>query len=311
MSPAVAIVDIGSNTIKVLVAARDDAGQLAVLKSGTKEARISAGISHEEPVLSEDGMARGLAAIQELLADAASLSPVRAQLVATSAVRDARNGREFIDRVRRATGFDIRLLTGDEEANAIGAGLTCDPALASLQNFYVFDLGGGSMEFLSFSGRKIQEAISLQLGCVRLTEKFVADPSGPFLPEARKRIMAHTRLAVAESEFRFDLPFPAAVATGGTASTVRALHGARHGLPIEKTPTLITVQHLRELLDQLAPLTLEQRKQVPGMPTARADIFPTALATILAVAETGALTAFHHSFYNLRYGLAAKLLGEL
>ena len=202
-------------------------------------------------------------------------------------------------------------MTGDEEANAIGRGLTCDPALARLQNFYVFDLGGGSMEFLSFAGRKIQEAISLQLGCVRLTEKFVADHAGAFLPEARKRIMAHTRLAVAESQFRFDLPFPAAVATGGTASTVRAIHGARTGQRIEETPTLITVQHLRELLDQLAPLSLEQRKQVPGMPAARADIFPTALATLIAVAETGALTAFHHSFYNLRYGLAAELLGEL
>jgi exopolyphosphatase/guanosine-5'-triphosphate,3'-diphosphate pyrophosphatase len=89
------------------------------------------------------------------------------------------------------------------------------------------------------------------------------------------------------------------------------MHGARLGQPIEQTPTLITVQHLRELLDQLAPLTLEQRRQIPGIPAARADIFPTALATLLAVAESGGLTAFHHSFYNLRYGLAAALLGEL
>ncbi len=311
MSPAVAIVDIGSNTIKVLVAARDDAGHLTVLKSRTSDARISAGISHEAPMLSEDGMTRGLAAIQELLAEAASFSPVRAQLVATSAVRDARNGREFAERIRRATGFELRILTGGEEANAIGSGLTCDPALASLRNFYVFDLGGGSLECLSFAERKVQEALSLQLGCVRLTEKFVADPSAPFSPEARKRIMAHTRLAVAESEFRFDLPFPAAIATGGTAATVRTIHGARIGQPIEKTPTLITVQHLRALLDELAPLTLEQRKQVPGMPAARADIFPAALATMIAVAETGGLTAFHHSFYNLRYGLAAELLREI
>ena len=311
MSPAVAIVDIGSNTIKVLVAARDDAGRLAVLKSHTIDARISAGISHDEPVLSEAGIVRGLAAIQQLLADTAPFSPARAQLVATSAVRDARNGRDFADRVRRATGFEIRILTGDEEANAIGRGLTCDPALAGLQNFYVFDLGGGSLECLSFADRKIQEAISLQLGCVRLTEKFISDPSAPFSPEARKRIMAHTRLAVAESAFRFDLPFPAAVATGGAAATVRIIQGARTGRQIGETSSLITVQHLRELLDELAPLTLEQRKLIPGMPAARADIFPTALATLLAVAETGGLTAFQHSFYNLRYGLAADLLGEL
>ena len=307
----VAIVDIGSNSIKVLVAGRDTTGQLTVLKSRTIEARISAGISHDAPVLSEEGMTRGLAAIQELLADAANLSPVRAQLVATSAVRDALNGREFADRVRRATGFEIRILSGDEEANGIGRGLTCDPALKSLQNFYVFDLGGGSLECLSFAEGKTQEAISLQLGCVRLTEKFVADPNGPFPPESRKRIMAHTRLVLAESRFRFDLPFPAAVATGGTASTVRAIHGARSKKPVEATSSLISVQNLRELLDQLAPLTLEERRLSPGISAARADIFPTALATLLAIAETAGLTAFHHSFYNLRYGLAADLLGEV
>jgi len=311
MSPAVAIVDIGSNTIKVLVAARDDSGRLAILKSRTIDARISAGISHAEPSLSEEGMTRGLAAIQELLAESAAFSPVRAQLVATSAVRGARNGAEFADRVRRATGFELRILSGDEEANGIGRGLTCDPALTNLQNFYVFDLGGGSLECLSFAERKIQEAISLPLGCVRLTEKFVADMSAPFSAESRKRIMAHTRLVLAESEFRFDLPYAAAVATGGTATTVRAIHAARTGQKIEEVSTLITLQHLRELLDTLAPLPLEQRKQVPGMPAARADIFPTALATILAVAETGALTAFHHSFYNLRYGLAVELLAEV
>ena len=101
------------------------------------------------------------------------------------------------------------------------------------------------------------------------------------------------------------------IGTHTVNALVRAIHAARTGQKIEEVSTLITLQHLRELLDTLAPLPLEQRKQVPGMPAARADIFPTALATILAVAETGALTAFHHSFYNLRYGLAVELLAEV
>jgi len=309
--PSVAVVDIGSNSIKVLVAGREADGRIASQFSRTIDARISAGISQDQPRLSEEGMARGLAAIQQLLADAAPYSPERAQLVATSAVRDAANGAEFCERILRATGFEVRLLSGEEEANAIGRGLTCDPALADLENFYVFDLGGGSLECLSFSARKAQQELSLQLGCVRLAEKFVTDHSAPFSHEARVRIMGHVRAALAESGFRFDLPDAVAVATGGTVSTVRAIQGAKTGRPAEETAPVITVGRLHELLEQVAALPLRERQQVPGLPAARADVFPTALATFIAIAETGDLSAFRHSFYNLRWGLAAELLANM
>jgi exopolyphosphatase/pppGpp-phosphohydrolase len=124
---SVAVLDIGSNSIKILVAARDAHGHVVPRFQQALDVRISAGINATPPRLSPEGMTAGLAAIQQLLAAAAPHSPERAILVATSAVRDAANGGEFCDRVRQATGFEIRILTGDEEANAIGRGLTCDP----------------------------------------------------------------------------------------------------------------------------------------------------------------------------------------
>jgi exopolyphosphatase/guanosine-5'-triphosphate,3'-diphosphate pyrophosphatase len=172
----VAVIDIGSNSIKLLVASRDAEGRIATLASRTLDARISAGISQEAPELTEESMQRGIGAIRELLAVAAPLSSRQTILVATSAVRDAVNGQVFRERVRQATGQAIRLLSGEEEANLIGRGLTCDPALADLRDFYVFDLGGGSLECLAFRDRRIEQAVSLQLGCVRLTEQFVRDP---------------------------------------------------------------------------------------------------------------------------------------
>ncbi len=309
--PSVAVLDIGSNSIKILVAARSDDGWIASLFSHTIEARISAGISEAEPRLTEESMARGLAAIQELLAAATPYSPVRVMLVATSAVRDAANGAEFRERVRQATGFEIRILTGEEEANGIGRGLTCDPALADLQNFYVFDLGGGSLECLSFNARRVQQAISLQLGAVRLTERFAKDTATPFSAKSSTRVMAHTRTEMAVSGFRFDLVDPTAVVTGGTVSTVRSIVGARTGQKAEQTSPRISVGQLREMLETFGAMPLEQRKLVPGLPAARADIFPTALATVIAIAEVGNISGFRHSFYNLRYGLAAELLGSL
>lgn len=308
-SPAVAVLDIGSNSIKVLVAARASDCGLEILLHKSLDARISAGISAAEPRLSEEGMTRGVAAVQELLALAAPHSPVRTLLVATSAVRDAANGAEFRERVRATTGHEIRILTGREEANGIGRGLTADPALADLRDFYVFDLGGGSLECLEFRDRQIQQELSLQLGCVRLTEKFVRDPNAPFANDSRTLIAAHVAATLRASSFRLGAT-RAAVGTGGTVATVRAVLGARRGLEAEQTEARVTTADLATLLDFLAAMPLEERKRVEGLPPARADVFPTALATILAVADAGGFTEFRHSFYNLRYGLAAELLSE-
>jgi exopolyphosphatase/guanosine-5'-triphosphate,3'-diphosphate pyrophosphatase len=308
MNPSVAVIDIGSNTIKLLVAARNESGLLTERTSETIDSRISAGISQNNPHLGETGMAAGIAAIRELLAVAVPLAPTQTMLVATSAVRDAANGADFCARVRAATGHDIRILTGDEEANLIGAGLLCDPALADLDDFYVFDLGGGSLECLAFRARRIAQETSLPLGCVRLTEKFVPDPAEPFPAEAHTAIVAHVKHTLAGSHFQFTLAGAAAIFAGGSVTTVRAIFAAQHGKTIREIPPIVTVPELAALLDHIAPLSLEERKKIPGLPPTRADVFPTALATILAVADTAGLKEFQHSFYNLRWGLAAEAL---
>jgi exopolyphosphatase/guanosine-5'-triphosphate,3'-diphosphate pyrophosphatase len=305
---SVAVVDIGSNSIKLLVAARGPEGTLATRQSRTIDARISAGISRAAPRLSEEGMSRGLEAIQALLADAAPFSPERWALVATSAVRDAQNGNEFRERVRAVTGHAIRILSGDEEANLIGRGLTCDPALADLRDFYVFDLGGGSLECLRFADRQIQQAVSLQLGCVRMTERFITDVSAPLVQSEGTALALHVLAELKRSGFRCPLATPAAVFTGGTVTTVRSIKGALHGVPMEDTPATIATGSLAHLLDELAPLSLAQRRAVPGLPPGRADVFPAALITLLSVADYAQITSFHHSLYNLRWGLAAEAL---
>jgi exopolyphosphatase/guanosine-5'-triphosphate,3'-diphosphate pyrophosphatase len=308
-SPSVAVIDIGSNTIKLLVAARDPAGGLQTLTSETIDARISAGLGRAEPRLNEEGMTRGLAAVRELLTVAAPFSPGQTVIVATSAVRDAVNSAEFRKRVRAATGHDIRILTGDEEANYIGRGLTSDPALAHLRDFYVFDLGGGSLECLAFRERRVQQACSLPLGCVRLTERFVADAAAPFSAEARAAVADHTRRSLRESGFRFDLASQDAVFAGGSMTTARVIAGLADGKLLPETAPIVTVATLERILDRAAALPLvERRTQIAGLPAARADVFPAALATMIAVAEVAGIGAFHHSFHNLRYGLAAELL---
>ncbi len=309
-APVVAVIDIGSNSIKILIATRDAEGRIFSLKTHTIDARISAGISQTVPRLSEEGITRGLSAIQDLLSIAAPFSPTTTVLVATSAVRDAANGSEFRERVAVTTGYTIRILTGDEEAELIGRGLTCDPALAHLRNFYVFDLGGGSLECLAFRDRRIEQELSLKLGCVRMTEKFIPDPNAPLKNEECTALALHVRDAIKNSGFRFSLRDAEAVFTGGTMTSVRAIKGALHGVRMEDTPPFVSVSTLHELLDEVGALALDERKQLPGMPAARADVFPAALVTAVTVAEFGLFERFHHSLYNLRWGLAAQALAE-
>ena len=110
--PSVAVIDIGSNSIKILVAEKKPDGRLAALKARTIEARISAGISGDPPRLGAEGMARGVEAVRELAADAAAFAPERTLIVATRAVRDAANGAEFCAQVRAASGWEVRILSG-------------------------------------------------------------------------------------------------------------------------------------------------------------------------------------------------------
>ena len=260
-----AVLDVGSNSIKLLVADIRPDGCLVEIRSQTLEVRISAGIGSGRPRLGAEGIQRGVAAIANLASEARGLGADRIEAVATSAVRDAANGGEFRDRVREAAGLDLRVLTGADEARLIGAGLTTDPALQGLSDFQVFDLGGGSLECLSFRNRAVEHAASLPLGCVRLTEMFVADPSLPFDEASAREIGRHVAAVLGASGFPLPVPPGAAVVgTGGTLTTVRAMAAAQKHETMEREAPLIGAPLLREMLARTGPLGLPEKKEDPG-----------------------------------------------
>lgn len=306
----VAVIDIGSNSIKLLVARRGtNCRRVKTVYARPIDARISAGINHTEPRLSAEGMAVGLAAIQALLSEAISFAPETIQLVATSAVRDALNRDEFIALVKKATGHSIRTLSGAEEASYIGQGMLADPALQGAEDGYVFDLGGGSLECLRLRARHLETALSLPLGCVRLAEKFITDRTAPLSSATARAIQAHVQATLREAGFHFALPTNApAIGTGGTMFTCRAILAHRQQKTVEDSSPRIELDQLSALTDEVTRMTCHERSQIPGLAAARADVFPTALLTLLAVMQLGNLTTLLHSNYNLRFGLADELL---
>jgi exopolyphosphatase / guanosine-5'-triphosphate,3'-diphosphate pyrophosphatase len=307
----VAVIDIGSNSIKMLVAEGGERGRPVELLSRATEARISRGIGAERPRLEAGAMEAVVAAVSAMAAEARAYGVEATIAVATSAVRDAANGDDFRDRLWAATGLGLRVLSGLEEAALIGRGLATDPALAEASDFDVFDLGGGSMECLALRQRSPEAAVSLPLGCVRMTERFVADPGAPLAEASRLALAQHVRHALLASGFPLPVPpgMPV-VGTGGTLATVRAIAAADRGAAPEAGPSAIGVALLRDLLGRVGPLPLSQRKAIAGLPAARADIFPAALVTLLAVAETGRFEQFRFSLRNLRWGVAADYLSR-
>ncbi len=309
--PTIAVIDVGSNSIKLLVACRGETPESVTTRfAETIETRISEGISKAVPRLNDQAIREGCATIAELVRLAREYHPSEIRIVATSAVRDAVNGDEFREQVSALTGIDIRILTGHEEATYIGKGLAADPHVAGIRDFIQMDIGGGSLELIRFRDARIDQAISLQLGAVRMTERFVENRDEPVSPETEARLQAHVRDELARSGFAFTPVEAPLIATGGTFVISRAILAAEAGITLEDRSPVVQRAEITRLKKKLAHLPLHERMAVPHLPAARADIFPAALATVEQVMRSAGRETLTLSFYNLRYGIASAMLAS-
>ncbi len=302
----VSVIDIGSNTIKHLVAASG----MRILEHGSEDVRIGTGMGKEGPVrLLPEAMRAAADCVSDLWESAEAFSPTKRAIVATSAVRDAVNRDEFIAMVKADTGAEIRVLSGEEEAQYVGAGVARDPNISAYKPFYLMDLGGGSLELLEYSGGIVRQKVSLPLGAVRLKEKLVRDASAALSPGEMAEIGDYIALTVAASGFSFHNP-GALIGTGGGLTHARFMIAAQEGVKKSDSSPTVKIHDMRRLMRKLAALTLAERLAIKNLPPTRADIMPVALVVITTVMELAMASSIVHSFYNLRYGLAAELLGE-
>ncbi|NNM14025.1 MAG: hypothetical protein HKO58_06855, partial [Gammaproteobacteria bacterium] len=274
------------------------------------EIRISEGISEQNHEITQDAMRVGVYSIAVLVHLARSYEPKTIKIVATSSVRDAINSLEFVESVKKTTGLQLDVLSGIEEATFIGKGLRGDPLIADIENFIQMDIGGGSLELIRLSKDSIEEACSLQLGAVRLTEKFVLDRALAITSETETKIKDHVLRSVEDSGFHFEPSTDPMTVTGGAFSVIRSILAAQSGEMIDTASPVIYKNDIIELKKTLCNLSLDERKTIPGLPAARADVMPTALITIDAVLERSGRDTVTQSSCNLRYGTAAALLAE-
>jgi exopolyphosphatase/guanosine-5'-triphosphate,3'-diphosphate pyrophosphatase len=309
MQDNIAVIDIGSNTIKLLVANRvEPSGQVGIVFRKTVETRIGKGISAHQPVLSPDSILRATDTVASLVHATEPFEPSTIRIVATSAARDAANGSDLAAAILKKTGLSLEILSGAREGELIGGAIQLDPHITA-RDFYVFDLGGGSLECLRFSKRRLEQVVSLPLGCVRLAEKLLADPAAVFTPEDEERIGREIHEVIEASGFTFSLPADSiSIGTGGTLTTALDIIAGQRSLNLDQMPPYLGRAELRRLLGEVAGLDLADRLQVPRLSAGRADVLPTALATFLQLATLTNKEGLHHSSFNLRYGLAAEML---
>lgn len=265
-----AVIDIGSNSIRLFVGEAVN-NNFRILYRDLKTTRLGQGVS-KNGALDDISIEKSLAVIQSFSQQAQAMGCNRIGAFATSAVREAGNGWQFVERVKRDTGIDVKILSGQEEAKfsfeGAKAGLKiAGPAL-------VIDIGGGSTE-LTVGSSDIIKSISLPMGAVRFTQNILrSDP--PASEEVRRAVTCAMELlsdfATSYMEL-FKNEKIVAIGVGGTFTTLAAMEQELESYDSDKVHGfMLEMSAVDRIFNKLLSLTIEQKRELPGLQPERADI---------------------------------------
>ncbi len=304
MTVRVAAIDIGTNTVLMLIAEARD-GELRAVEDHARITRLGKGVDRTKR-LDADAVARTLEVLREYAARARELGVVRTAAVATSAARDAVNGAEFRARASEILGAEVDVASGGREAVLTFRGALGGLGIQRSASVAVIDVGGGSTEIVvGQADGAIVFAHSYDVGSVRMTERHVhSDPPGRAGLDA---ISADVR-SVYRSPAPPSGPFSAVVAIAGTATSyaaidlelVRYADAPPHGHRME-------LGRIETWVERLAALTLEERRHTTGLEPGRADVIVAGGVVLAEAARALAASVVTVSDRGVRWGLALEL----
>jgi exopolyphosphatase / guanosine-5'-triphosphate,3'-diphosphate pyrophosphatase len=291
----VGVVDIGSNSTRLLIADVEDGRVTAELERRSEVTRLGQGVD-ETGRLADEAMDRVRATLAQYRTALDELDADRAVAVLTSATRDADNGPAFVQEVRDDYGLDAKVLPGDEEARLSFLGATSERDADDTTPTVMIDIGGGSTEFVVGQGHEMSFHVSTQAGVVRHSERHLHhDPPA----RAELEALAGDVREIYAAAIPADIRARRGIAVAGTATQLASVDGAQnpHG-------HVLTTTRIAELRDMLAALPLEERKEVAGLDPARA---PTIVAGAVLLGEAlrrFALDAVEVSEHDILRGVA-------
>lgn len=297
----VAAVDLGTNSTRLLVADVED-GRLVEVVRRLTITRLGEGVDERRRLLPAP-IARVRNCLTGYRREAEELGATRTLAIATSAVRDAENGEAFLGEIEWSYGFATRLLDGQEEAAMMVRGVAS--GRERLEDALVVDIGGGSTELVLVPRSGPPSSTSLDVGCVRLTERFLR--SDPPSHEELEAAAAHVRSLLPELHAR------TAIGVAGTVTTLATLDlglaeydpGRTHGHCIPRDV-------VKRELARLSSLTLEERLRVPGIEPGRAEVIVGGVIVLRELLDAYGLDEIEVSERDILHGaaLAAAELPE-
>ncbi|WP_394613932.1 exopolyphosphatase [Lentzea sp. JNUCC 0626] len=283
----VAAIDCGTNSIRLLIAdvtkREDGTAWLRDVHREMKIVRLGQGVDATGR-LHPDAIERTRQALLDYARTMQRKGVETARMVATSATRDASNRDEFFDMTEQILGAPAEVISGDEEARLsyLGAVADLDPDEGP---FLVTDLGGGSTEFVLGTGSDVEAARSMDIGCVRLTERFIhSDPPGK---DEIEQAEAFARAAIKEA---FEVvPVEKTKTWIGVAGTVTTLSALVQGLEVYNSDDIhlsrITLDNVREITDRILSMTHDDRASLGPMHPGRVDVICGGAVVLRAIAD--------------------------
>lgn len=295
MTEKVASIDLGTNTARLLIASRDPYRHILLKRIIT---RLGGGFTRERGV-SEEAQLRSLKALKEFADDMAGHAVCRVRAVATSAVRDAKNGAEFCRRVQEETGITLEVIDGNEEAV-----LTLRGVASMLDNkdedLAVFDVGGGSTEYTLAGRQQPLFSRSLPVGVVRLTE---GKGSVAGMEDKIRRELEGLKRELEGEGYLERFSAATLVGTAGTATTLAAIDLGmtdydyrrvnNHTLPFAK---------VEAMFERLLPMTPQERLLVQGLEPGREDLIVAGMLVVLTTMRVFGFSSFKVSDSGLLEG---------
>ena len=302
--PPVAAIDLGTNTCLLLIARPGKQG-LDPLHQELQVIRLGSGMDLTGRI-SDEAQLRAVEVVSAYREIIESYHCKIVRCVGTSAVREAVNSADLLERIFTATGYPLSAIDESEEARLILKAVQ-DAFPPSSGRRWVVDVGGGSTEVIAEKNGALQEVESLELGSVRHTDRWLMTD-----PPAAGELLALQADILAHLAELFDRPTPDQfIGVGGTATTFVAMeqkldaydHRAVHG-------ATLTARSLEKMLDHCLTLTLEKRRALPGLHPGRAEVIIAGGAILLAVLQRSGLPEMQVSDRGLIWGLAAELAAQ-
>jgi exopolyphosphatase/guanosine-5'-triphosphate,3'-diphosphate pyrophosphatase len=296
----IAAIDIGSNSIRQIVADVGDSGSIRVVDEVKAAPRLGAGLT-KKGHLAAAAMDQAVEALGRMATLAQQLGAKRIEAVATSAVRDAPNGSEFLARVKQQCGLKVRMLVGEEEAR-----LAWRSALAHFElgkgRAVVVDIGGGSVELALAAEGLVERLITLPYGAIRLTERYLSDPESP---KGLKKLRKHIREDIERALPVRDWRGAELIGSGGTFTNLAGIYLATQGMRAARSVhgTRIPAEQVEGILEMLANMSVDERRNITGVNAGRADIIVAGLAVVAEVVRRVEPKDVAASAFGIREGL--------